>query len=516
MKYGQLKQTHPEYHGRAWAELDDFLAGGYRMEERAGHYLPQLVGETPQRYQERLKTAAYIGYVGRILNRFVANVFARNLVVTPDDAAAGAWDPGFYELFAKDADRQQTPFAIMMRKALLMALLKQNHVIGIDTPTPSELGIEEPFTSRADEDRSGVTRVYLYDVPVESMLDWKREQDGSYRWVVLWRTINERESPRDSREEIVEEFKLWEMRDGTAVWTIYRTEPYKQGESPKDEDDLIVHAQGVTTFPRIPLIPFDLPFDLWVGNQIGPIQKEHFRRRTTLVSSQNRSLYAVPLIRLGSEAPGMGGPIPAEVQMDPNRAQDPKESLAQKGYLVLGRDDDLSFPEPSGAAYALTYQQIRDLVDEMHLVVDQMAASIQATSTALGRSGESKRADRSSFEIVLSDLGERVRQFALKVYGAVAEIRDERIGWTVHGCDEFDVDDRDGLFSEAARFDMINIPSPTFRRAYATRLALKLVPDADPETKKVIQEEIRAGVEAESNMSALLRDDMRGVDTAGL
>lgn len=506
MKYGLLKQTHPDYHGRAWSELDDFFAGGYRMEERAGAYLPKLVGESHERYKERLQTASYIGYVGRILNRFVANVFARNLVVTPDEKEAGAWDSVFYELFAADADRLKTPFALMMRKALLMSLLKGNHGIGIDTPSPEQLGVDAPFATRAEEDSAGAARAYLYDVPVESMLDWKREDDGSYRWLVLWRTIQERESPLDSRDLVIEEFKIWAMHGGTATWTTYRTKPYKQGETPNDTDDLILHAQGVTTFPRIPILTFDLPPDLWIGNHIGPIQKEHFRRRSTLVSSQNRSLYAVPLIRLGSEGPEVGGPIPAEVQMDPNRAVDPRAALAQKGYLVLGKDDDLTFPEPGGSSYSLAYQQIRDLIDEMHLIVDQMAASIQATSTALGRSGESKRADRSSFEIVLSDLGERARQYALRVYGGVAEIRDERVGWTVHGCDEFDVDDRAGLVTEAGRLDTVNIPSPTFKRTYKTRIALKLVPDADPATKQAIREEIHAGITAEGDMDALLRD----------
>src|SRR5690606_30155967 len=214
------------------------------------------------------------------------------------------------------------------------------------------------------------------------------------------------------------------------TWTTYRTEPYDPKVPPQDTDDLRLHEEGVTSFPFIPIVPFELPKDLWIGNQIGKIQLEHFQRRSSLVSSQNKSLYSVPLIKLGSEVGELHGAMPAEVQMDPNRAQDPRVAMAAKGYMVLGKDDDLLFPEPSGRAYEIVDKQIDRLADQMHLIVDQMAASIQATATALGRSGESKRADRSSMEIVLSALGEEIRQYALKVYRAVAAIRQERACWT--------------------------------------------------------------------------------------
>ena len=165
----------------------------------------------------------------------------------------------------------------------------------------------------------------------------------------------------------------------------------------------------------------------------------------------------------------------------------------RKGYVVLGKDDDIGFAEPGGAAYELVDKQLEKLVDEMFRVVHQMASSVSATKQALARAAASKAEDRRATEIVLAAYGALVRDFAKRIYDCLSAARGEDVVWTVHGLDKFELEDRDGIVKEALSLDAIAIPSPTFRKTYKTKIALALVGNVPPETQDVIREEIERG-----------------------
>ena len=259
---------------------------------------------------------------------------------------------------------------------------------------------------------------------------------------------------------------------------------------------------GKTTFREIPILELAVPPGLWVGNKIGVLAREHFQRRSALNAAENKSLFAIPWVKLGPEVTAPGSAMPSEVQQNPSRGRDPRGEFNRRGYVVLGKDDDIGFAEPLGSAYELVDKQLDKLVDEMFRVVHQMASSISATKQALARAAASKAEDRRATEIVLAAYGALVRDFAKRIYDCLSAARGEKVVWTAHGLDKFELEDRDGILKEALSLDAIAIPSATFRKTYKTKIALALVGNVPPETQDVIREEIERGVEQEGELDA--------------
>lgn len=500
MKVGLLRQRNPEYAGGRWEELGDLYVGGYALVEKASRYLPRFVGETPERYAERLSAASYLNYIGQITDSFVANLFAQELTLTPDEASKEAPDP-FYEALASDADLRGTPFVKLLREVFTSALVKGKALVALDFPTPGAAPV-----SLAEEEALGAARAYAFEIPAEQLIDWEMDDRGGFAWAILHRQIVRRASPLERRDRVVEEFKVWLLEGGRARWELYRTRARKPNEEIGDEEEVALAARGTTTFRRIPLLELVMPAGLWVGNKLGTLAREHFQRRSALNAAENKSLFAVPYVKLGPEISAPGEAIPSEVQQDPNRGRDPRREFHTRGYVVLGKDDDLGFAEPTGGAYELVTTQLEALVDEMFRVVHQMAASISSTSTAVGRAAISKAEDRRATEIVLAAYGALVRDFAKRLYDTVSAARGEAIVWRPHGLDKFELEDREGILKEALALDAVAIPSATFKTLYKTKLAFALVGNVPPETQDTIRDEIEQGVEHELELRELMEE----------
>lgn len=517
MKYSILAQKHPTYAGREWEEMDDLYAGGYQILRNAARYLPQMIGETNARYEERVRIAAYISYLGQVVDFFVANLFSQELRVTPaadagDPTTPGGMpdDPTFYTLFARDADRRGTPFPMLMRKALTNALVKGRALIAIDFPRATDAP-----RNRAEEEALGLSRGYTFEIPIEELYDWEHDDQGALVLAVLRRIVARREELSAQRELKVEEFKVWQRRGNTATWELYRTAAFVESRPPQPNDDVPLVATGETTFREIPIVELVLPSGLWVGNKIGPLAKEHFQRRNILLSAENKSLFAIPYVALGSEVGAPGASLPSEVQQDPNRARDPRIELANKGYLVIGSGDRVGFAEPSGGCYAVVESQLRDLKDELFRVVHQMAASVSNIGASLGRSGDSKEEDRKATSVVLGALGTFVREFATRIYRVLSDARGEHIIWVPSGLDRYDGESRLAVLQEATQLDNIPIPSPTFRKTLKTEVALRLLPNLPPETADLIRKEIQNGVEEDDKRRGDLHAVMADLNRAG-
>lgn len=524
MKYGTLKQRNPAYTQERWEELGDLYVGGYVLVEKASRYMPKFVGESRERYRERLSAASYLAYMGQIADYFVANLFAQELTLTqaadaddPSTPGAPAAADGFWSAFAHDADLRGTSFVKLLRQVLTTALIKGKGLVVADLPAREP---PETDTSLADEEATGSARGYAFEAAPEELIDWEPDDRGGFAWAILNRQLVRRASPGASRDRVIEEFKVWTLSAERAAWELFRTAPYRPGQPPKDEDDVPRAGGGTTTFTQIPILELAVPPGLWVGNKLGVLAREHFTRRSALNAAENKSLFAIPYVKLGPEVTAPGSAMPSEVQQNPARGRDPRGEFNRKGYVVLGKDDDIGFAEPAGTAYALVDKQLEKLVDEMFRVVHQMASSVSATKQALARAAASKAEDRRATEIVLGAYGALVRDFAKRIYDCLSAARGECVVWTAHGLDKFELEDRDSILKEALALDAIAIPSTTFRQTYKTKIALALVGNVPPETQDVIREEIEQGVEQEQELAAHARqtpeeDDVRGDEERG-
>lgn len=520
MLYGLLNSRNPDpEHDPAFLqELQDLYEGGYSILRRASAYLPKLLTEDRARYQERVLISSYISYLGQIVDSYCANLFGQELAVQPAADASDPTTPGslpdvdYYTNFSSNADLKGTTFANVMRGAFSTALVKRCSYIAVDFPAT---GVSP--NSLADEDKAGNARGYVFEVPPEQLVDWRYDdvvskrvpianakgnvefEVGKFAWVILKRTRDDRISPTDARGMLVDEFKIWKRdpKTNAVIWERYETAPYDPAKPPQPKDDVPLVDTDTTSFRAIPLVELRIPYGLWVGNKVAPLNKEHYRRRSALLEAMTLSIYEIPVAFLGSEAPKNDGSFPAERAQDPNRADDMMRDLRAQGIKVLGADDKFMYAGPSGVSFDLANKQLGELVDEMHRTAHQMAASVSSTASAVGRSGASKQEDRNVTTVILGAFGAVVRDFAQRIYGAISDARSEDVVWSALGLDKFESYDRADLLAEALQLDAISIPSRTWKVAMKTQAALKLVPNLPAETQQTIQREIDQGTTAE-------------------
>lgn len=519
MKYGTLKQTNPGYRAALWRKLDDLYAGGFDILARAKDYIPVQVGESPERYAERISHAEYVNYLGMVVDSYVANLFAQEPVVAP---GAQETTDAFWKDFGANANLKGDSVARVMREVFTTAILKQRAFIACDFPADAHASTIDA-TSRAEEDAQGKTRGYAFELFPEELVDWAYSDVvtrivpltsggqvefvyGLLSWAIVRREVCRRDSPDADRNSFVEEFRVWRLdENGHARWELYATPPRKKDDpAPQDDVDFTPIAEGVTTFRQIPIVELCIPPGLWLGNKLGPLALALFRRRSALLASENRSLFPVPVFKHGPEVGGVGEALPPDAQQNPARGYDPLGTAAKLGALGIGHQDDFSFVEPKGTVHTLVDKQLGDAVDEFFRVASMMASSITASTTALGRSGTSKEQDYRSMGVVLEAYAAIVRDALLRVYDLIAAARLEDVDWKVHGIDKYDVVDRALVLEEAKTLAAVSIPSKTFRAHWQTKVALALLGHTSPELQTQIQAEIEAGVTAEEQMQTLM------------
>jgi hypothetical protein len=511
--FGVLRQRHDDYRrdSGTWQELLDLYAGGYQLAANAKSYIYQLANESDTRYADRLKAAAYIGYLGQIVDYFVSSLFSQDLVVTEAPDAADPTTPGgksdaaFYSAFAHDADLAGNPFAAVIRTAFRNAILLKKSLIGVDFPKAPEAA---QVVTRADEDAVGTNRAYVFEVPLEQCINWEVDRWGNWEFVVLYSSEAKQASPASMRgASVTHRFKVWtrESESGGAHWWLYEVvEDPAQPLQPDAPVKLVDDA--ATSFQVVPIVSIEVKAGLWVGNKLGPLAKEHYQRRASLVAAENVSMVAIPFVKRGPEIGPIGGAVPSETQQNPRRGADPVGRMNARGWVEIGSQDELGFAEPAGACYQQVREELSDLKDEMHRIVHQMAAAVTTKASNTARSGDSKRQDRAAEAVVLGQFGRDVRDWARRIYDVIAGGRAEQVVWTPRGLDNFDTEERSDLLAEAVQVDLVAIPSKTFKAAYKTQIAMGLVPNAPPETQDLIRKEIQDGVEAEDELRSLMND----------
>ena len=533
LKYGELSARSDDYDPPTWEKCDLFYRGGFALEKRVADYMPKLVGEHPKRYAERIKSAAYLNYVGQIVDYFTSALFADELTVRepPQEdgkPARGAVDDDYYASFAKDADGRGTKLNDILKVVLTNALNKRRALLHLDMPASSG-----DAANLAQEEAMGLGRLYAFEVPLEQVIDWDYDDQGGFSYVVIHRKKTTKGAPGKRAGTIVEEFKVWEKVEahepegerlgfdpdsngdaGSVVrWSLYRVEyrpedcGSKQGfgkDGPAPEFDVPLVDEGTVSFKRIPLLEFVVPDGLWVGNKLVPVAQEHYARRASLNAGENRSMVAIPYVALGPEMSAVGDAMPSQAQQNPNRGVDPVSKFEAQGWLQIGAGDSIGFAEPEGKAYDLVDQQLTRLKDEMFRIVHQMAMSVSNNAKGVGRSGESKKEDRYAEGIVLGEYGRLLRNFAVLVHKTASDARGETdADWQAYGLDDFTDEMREDMIAEAVALQPIaaGIPSLTFKKRHAVQLARRLVKGASPEDLDTIETEVEAGVEEDEQMA---------------
>lgn len=502
--YKTLKQANKKYDKSMIERLSILYKGGYKVRDHAEMFLPQLAAETDPSYQDRLKACSYIPFMSDIINHFAAMLFAQELSIAdnadssdPKTIGKPLLKPGIYQKFVACANLRGDSLEEVGRKIFIDALTHKRSFIGVDYPSMDD----EPI-NQLEEELLGTGQPYLYHIDQTCVLDWSFDESGKLKWIKLSDDVDIQESPLDKLRH-QEQFKIWTMQDGVAVWECYHTAVLDLGKYPGMKDEIPLVGSGETSFDEIPIHCLNLPHGLDLGCVIGPICEDIFQRTSILVNGENKSLNAMRVVFLGEEmtAPGQG--LPSAKQMDPYRAAMLNKDWEARGFAELGGNDRIEVIESQGHAFAVCADQIYKLVESLKEAVHQMANSAASHTKALSRSASSKQQDRHSEEIVLTAYGNIMRDFFKQLMSCVSRSRKEDIVWVISGLDNFNVVDRDQLIMEMQQFTPFlasnQDKSPTFTKLYTERTFLAMLDGASHEECLQIRQEIRDAIDKQGD-----------------
>lgn len=448
-------------------QLADYRAlyhGGSCFRERLERFIPIRPDEPHKVYAHRKDIAHYLNYAGPIVNYFLAFVFSDDLEVTSEPVA-----PEWYaDQFEGNCDGLGMDLHVMLRERFTRAAVERRCWILVDSPSDDG---DEP-ANRAEWEQRQLGDAYLCPLNESDVRDWEIDERGELLWAIVKQRDTRRTDPTKGRDTVTDTWTVW----GREEWTRFAV-TYDPKNPPKPDDDVPEVGHGkVATKGRVPLVKIELPETLWIMNTLASAQIEQTRARNALSYSLQRTCYAMRNYFV-HEAPGN-----AEV------------TGPAYGH-VYGIDEKVEWDAPPGDAFAPVAAYAATLKDELYRVANQMALGVDNNAAAVGRSGDSKAQDSAATIVVVKAFAHEVRETAKRVYDLVALSRGEKdTTWDVGGMDAYVEQDLPTLAEAAATIESLNIPSPTFRRLVAKRVALTVCSNATPAERAAIAKEIDTNI----------------------
>ncbi len=463
----QIDREHPDYATRkgVWKQYRDLYAGGEQFKLNAQNYLTRRQREPGDVYAERLSRAFYENYAGSIVDWYAATLFRREPRMTFEGGSEAA--RAFYGEFVEDADRRGTAMTDVFRRTFIDTLVTGTSYLLVDFPRSE--GGAGGASSRAEEDASGASRAYLVDFPAESLINWSKDEQGNFEWVVLRTTTLRMDRVEDP-----------EWRQETR-WSYYDKETfriYRQfgvlGTAPELIDE---GTHGLAKIKTVPLFGLRIPEGLWMLNRAGSLQLEHFNKSNALSWALTMGLFAMPVVY--SE-------------------RDWNQMVGESYYIQLGPGDRFGWTEPEGKVYQIAAENLTRLQEEIYRIcyLAQLGASLSRSGQ---QSGLSKQLDFSITQEVLRAYGDAVKDQVRRVLNAIEAARADGVTISVMGMDEFNIADFATELTNAKDLLSMDVGSGTLRKEIAKKLALQYLADSRQDVKDRIVGEIESGIPAVLN-----------------
>lgn len=517
--YKLLKAENPEYDDDYWTKIRILYAGGQRWKHLKDAtdsvtstlremLFPRHLGEEDEVYNERVKRSYYIPYLGQLVD-YITSVLLSDPVTMSAGGEDEDDDPGsvepFYAEFCKNVARPGAdPMSLntLLKKSILTALLCRRSWVLVDLPKKpvDEEGNLIPIKSAKVEEAFQLDRAYCVPLEPEQVLDWECDENGALEYVNVYSCRTMRASIESGRTACVETFTVYTRTGWTRYIYEYDTKkPQGKGGPPKDNEPPKRTEQGDHSFGRVPVLSFELPEGLWAGAKLEGLATEHLNASCALSWGRYRSLFQILVATL--QDPNPMNPITENA----NRAVD--QTIGPGRIWVGGEKDRLGFIGPDAAPFKEAREALKELRDEMHRVLHQMAQSVDNSGAALQRSAQSKQVDQSTGAIVSKELGRLLREFAEMILATVTAGRKETPkDWHAQGLEEFDDITLSDFLAEATLMEGINVPSELYQVLYKFDLATRSLPGLTDDQKEIIFQELQKNITAESLAAAAMRD----------
>jgi hypothetical protein len=452
-----IEQEHPDYasNARMWKRYRDLFTGGERFRLCAAEYLIPRQKEPADIYRERLARVFYENYIGSIVDWYTATLVRQEPVIQFE----GSDDNGkaFFTKFIENCDLQGTSLTQFYKKLLTEALVCGKSFVVADFPKAAGQAL-----TRAEEDASGRSNAYLVSYTAEEVINWSRNDNGEFDWVVIrtsWLKQDNVQSFGWKRET------RWIYYD-RANYQIYER---REGDHSGQVELVAEGPHGFAALGKVPVFEVKVNDGLWIANKTALLQMEHFNKSNALGWALTMGLFATPVIYSDREFTQVTG---------------------ESYYVQLGSQDRFGWTEPEGKVFQIAADNLDRLKDEIYRVSYLMQQA--GNNTGQQQSGLSKQWDFSVTQEILGAYGDVMKDSMRNVLNRIAAARQDGLTIDVTGLDEFDITDFSTEANDAKSLLALGINSPTLRKQVFKRVALKYLCDARQEIKNRIADEIDA------------------------
>lgn len=459
---------HPVCDVATFRRYNALYMGGRTFRDMVGEFLSKQPNDTPEMYQARLKEASYRSYVGQIVQKYAADLFASHYAIrTTRDGEHVELDP-YYAALKEDCDGQGTDLTTFFKDRFRQSLVTRASYWCVEFPrkSPEDLGLTEDEWKAQGHDRAR-----LRAIDASSVLDWEADDEGCFAWVKTYARSTRRPDP-SSPTMIVD------------TWTIYYPDhvdvhqiEYEPKKKPKPTTIVPIVESYAHGCARVPILAMRLQDGMWLLDAVADAQVEHFRLSCALSWSLKRCAYPLAVLK-----------------MSPNGE---KPVIGQGLGITIGTEESFGWAEPSGGSLSQLREEIKSQKDEIYRIAQQVGMSSDSTSSAVARSGLSKMADAEATSACLRDYATVAREAIEATFELISNARqDYDIAFSVEGLSTFNTQDIESIIDAAtsAKEAGIEDESDTFRVESHYRIASLVLPsDTAQDTKDKIREEIRSG-----------------------
>lgn len=492
-----------------WWLLEALVAGGAKVDSRVkGHLLANPHKTEKDAYEARKKAAPYVPILGGILMKVQSQITAKEPVYL------GSEDPFWDETFFKSGgitSKQDSPrcsFHTFLQDSILQALTHGQAIAVVDVPDVGEV------QSLAQQRSLGGDQPYVQLRPKKDLWESEIDENG-FKFVKLHSASMVRDNWL-SGATLQHRFLIYERDGGMVYCSRYQaTVELRDGKqlTPEDyikvpdsaeirvikEREPIFHLNaGNTNIVRFPVTTMTLPEPLRLADQLFDAQVSFFNQTAAVEWAILSTNYAQLIF---------------QDVLDEDELAERINGRAGNGYFwALPEGVKATWLERDGAGIDRGREYRKELKSEMLEIVQQVAANATLYQRTYA-SGESKKEDRRSLDILLEVYGYLLRQFAAEILNVAAIAHGENAAWTVNGFDHYDGDTLQEDLQQLVSVTGV-VDSPTLRREGQKAIAARAVHELGlaEEIRQQIADEI---AESPYRLTDEQRENLRKLNSEG-
>jgi len=499
--FADLNRTHPEYQPGYWKLCRLLADGGNALltdDEAMARILPQHEAEPSTQYKVRRGMAYYENIVATVLNSICAGLGIDPIRVEADGA------PSYYDEFAEDVSPlggRVCSLGDLVKQLVHMVMLYRRAWLRVDMPPATDYG------NLAQQEASGALRAYVVPLAPEYVTDWEETQDGTgeLAWALCREEFCVRADVLASTSTRTVRFLAYD-REQIRAWEFDYDST--KAKAPKPEATPDRTWEMAHPFQRVPMLRFEPAQQsggLYAMAALEPLARAHFQASNALAYAEARVLFTPRTTFLdgGSPVDPFNAALSGEAASSDRAVAQPHGTAnVVQMRAGAGAGDRVEYPAPPTGSFTHAAESCASLVEAMHRVVHQMALSTQSTTAALGRSGESKMADRTASEVVLAAFGEMVRTFlSTELYPMLARGRDpanqggeQDIEWNAKGIAKFSTSSGGEALADGLNWNALGVRSATAHAKFMDRTFRAVFTDqaTEAEYEQMVAEEAAA------------------------